>query len=257
MRRRGYSREVIWARFANAIRWVSWSQDWRTATFEDVEDWIAERDVSPQSSRNLLGYVRAFYRWALRKGLVEHDPTQLVDPYRVPKLLPHPASDRDIHAVLESADAQLAAMVALMAGAGLRCCEVSRLDWRDVDVVGGRVHVHGKGAKERVIDVSADVRRRLAALDSSSGPVFVGKRGGRLSAARVSQIVCRALDAVESDATAHWLRHRFATTALRQPDADLLAVRDAMGHSSVATTQIYTLVVPGKTAAMSRAVMLP
>lgn len=257
MRRRGYSREVIWARFANANRWVRWCADWRSATFEDVEDWIAERDVSPASSRNLLGYVRAFYRWALRQGLLERDPTRLVDPYRVPHRLPRPATDDSIHAVLAMADSPLAAMVALMAGAGLRCCEVSRLDWADVDLLAGRIHVRGKGSKERVLDVSEDVRRRLAALDTVAGPMFVGARGRRLSPARVSQVVCRAFDAVESDTVAHQLRHRFATTALRLPGADLLAVRDALGHSSVATTQIYTAIVPGRVAAMSRAVTLP
>ena len=257
MRRRGYSREVIWARWANANRWITWCEDWRSATYEDVEDFIAERDVSPASSRNLLGYVRAFYRWALRQGLLEGDPTRLVDPFRVPRRLPRPAAEQHIHDVLANAAAPLAAMVALMAGAGLRCCEVSRLDWNDVDLISGRVHVRGKGSKERVIDVSEDVRRHLMALNTVAGAVFVGARGARLSSARVSQIVCQALDAVESDAVAHQLRHRFATTALRQPDADLLAVRDALGHSSVATTQIYTALVPGKVAAMSRAVTLP
>lgn len=257
MVRKRYAREVVWARWANARRWVAWCEDWRTATFEDVEDWIAERDVSPPSSRNLLGYVRAFYRWACRQGLVDADPTRLVDPYKVPRTLPRPAPEHDVRAVLDTADLELAAMVALMAGAGLRCCEVSRLDWDDVDLDGGQVRVHGKGAKERVIDVSDDVRLRLMMLDTVDGPVFRGPSGRRRSPARVSQIVCRALDAVGSGAVAHHLRHRFATAALRIPGADIMAVRDALGHSSVSTTQIYTAVVPGRVAAMSRAVTLP
>lgn len=257
MVRRRYAREVVWARFANARRWIAWAEDWRTATFEDVEDWVAERDLSPASSRNLVGYVRAFYRWACRVGLVEVDPTRLVDPIRLPRKLPRPAPERDIRNVLEQADEQLGAMVALMAGAGLRCCEVSRLDWADVDMLAGQVRVEGKGSKQRVVDVSDDVLRHLAPLDTTDGPVFVGPSGRRLSPARVSQIVCRALDSVESAAVAHHLRHRFATTALQLPGADILAVRDALGHSSVSTTQIYTLVVPGRVAAMSRAVTLP
>ena len=230
----------------------------RSATFEDVEDWIAGRDVSPASSRNLLGYVRAFYRWAMRAGLVERDPTRLVDPYRVPARLPRPAPDHHIADILEAAPAQLVAIVALMAGAGLRCCEVSRLDWSDVDLIGGRVRVEGKGRRQRILDVSEDVRRAIAALDGIDGAVFAGPSGRRLSPARVSQIVCRAFDAIGADeVVAHQLRHRFATTALTMPGADLLAVRDALGHSNVATTQIYTAIVPGRVAAMSRAVPLP
>jgi integrase/recombinase XerC len=257
MRRRRYSREVIWARFANAVRWVAWCEDWRTATFDDVEDWIADRDVTPATARNLLGFVRAFYRWAMRQGLVDVDPTQLVEPFRVPRRLPRPAGDDDIARALDGADAELAAIIGLMAGAGLRCCEVSRLEWANVDLLAGTVTVRGKGDRERRIDVCRDVVRLLAALDAVDGPVFVGPSGKRRSPARVSQLVGARFHDLERPVTAHQLRHRFATKALEQPGADLLAVRDVLGHSSVATTQIYTAVVPGRAAAMSRAVTLP
>jgi len=257
MVRRRYSKEVVWARFANAVRWVEWCDDWRTATFDDVECWIAERDVSPASSRNLVGYLRAFYRWAMRQGSCDRDPTQMVDPFHVPGRLPRPATEEHIAVVLRDAEPQLAAMVALMAGGGLRCCEVSRLDWCDIDLVGARVRMTGKGMRQRVVTVSDRVRDRLAALDTTAGAVFVGPSGRRLSPARISQIVCRAFRAKGTTVVAHQLRHRFATLALQVDGADLLMVRDALGHANVSTTQIYTKVVPSRVDAMSRIVSIP
>ena len=258
MVRRGYAVETIWARWANAKRWVAWCDDWRTATVDDVETWIGERAVSAASSRNLLGHLRALYRWAIRHGLTDADPTRGVDPIRLPRRLPRPAPDHLIADVLEVADVQLTAMVALMAGAGLRCCEVSRLDWADVDLVAGRVIVAGKGGRERVVDVCQDIARSLAALDGTTGAVFAGRSGRRLSSARVSQIVCRGFDAVGAGGvTADQLRHRFATTALEQEAANLLMVRDALGHANVVTTQIYTAVTHGRVAAMTRAIRVP
>jgi integrase/recombinase XerC len=258
MTRRRYSRETVWARIAAARGWFAFvGVDWRTATFGDVEDWIAGRDVSPATSRNLLTNLRGFYRWAMRQGLTVADPTRLVDRWTVPHRLPRPAHDEHIRAVLENADPPLTAMVTLMACAGLRCCEVSRLDWSDVDLTTGRISVSGKGSKQRLIDVSDDVVRAVAGLDGMVGPIFTGAHGRRLSPERISQTVCRAFHAAGFADTAHQLRHRCATVALTMPDADLLAVRDLLGHASVATTQIYTALAPGRVADISRAMHLP
>ncbi len=256
MLRRGYARETIWARCSIATEWTR-RLDWRSATFHDVEEWLAERSLSPGATRNLVANLRAWYRWAMREGLCEHDPTLMVDLPRLPRRLPRPARDEHIGQVLADADRDLAAMIGLMAGAGLRCVEVSRLDWADVDLEHGTVVVMGKGLKERTLEISPVVVRLLAALDGVDGPVFRGARGGRLTPARVSQQVCGAFRRAGFATVAHQLRHRFATQALQDPDADLLAVRDLLGHSNVATTQIYTMVVPGRSAKVSRGIDLP
>jgi site-specific recombinase XerD len=153
-------------------------------------------------------------------------------------------------------------MLALMACAGLRCIECSRLDWVDVDLSASTVIVLGKGSRERLISVSGDVTASLAALALASagrptGPVFVGPTGRRMSPARVSQRVARAAAAQGLTVRAHQLRHRCATQALAQPGVDLLEVRDLLGHASVSTTQGYTAVLPERTAKASRALRLP
>jgi integrase/recombinase XerC len=258
MRRRRYHPNTVRARMSAAVDWIAFAGPaWESATFDDVEDWMAGRDLSPGSTRNLLVSLRAFYRWTVRTGLVASDPCRLVESVRLPMRLPRPADDRAIHDLLEQGDVLLSAIVALMAGAGLRCVEVSRLDWCDVDLHAGRVRVVGKGDRERILDVSDAVRMRLAALDHVVGAVFVGPSGDRMSPAAVSIYVNRRARQLALGVTAHQMRHRFATEALRQPGANLLAVRDALGHSSVATTQIYTALLPGLVAEMSRRVTLP
>src|SRR4029453_13463386 len=145
-----------------------------------VEDWIAQRKVGLGASRNLLAQLRAFYRWAMREGLVGPAPTAMVERMRTPRHLPRPAGEAEIVVVLAGAEAQTAAMVALMAGGGLRCCEVSRLDWRDVDLTGGLVRVLGKGDKERLVAVSERVIELVGRLGGHRGAVVVGPSGRRL-----------------------------------------------------------------------------
>jgi integrase/recombinase XerC len=256
MIRRGYAHETIWARCSIAREWLA-RLDWRRATFRDVEQWLAERGRGPGGTRNLVANLRAWYRWAIREEMCQHDPTLLVDMPRLAQRLPRPAREEQIGHVLAGATPQTAAMIGLMAAAGLRCVEVSRLDWDDIDLRAGRIVVMGKGMKERALDVAPAVVRLLAALDGISGPVFLGVRGGRLTPARVSQIVCTAFRCQGYATVAHQLRHRFATTALLDPDADIMDVRDLLGHSNVATTQIYTKSVPGRSARVSRNLELP
>lgn len=255
-----FARNTIRPRWAVAVDWCRRHPDPSSATYRDVEAWLRDRGLAASSTRNLVVCLRAFYRWMLREGIAQHDPTALVDRPRVPARLPRPASDRDIARLIAGADVRMRAVYALMACAGLRCVECSRLDWRDVDLELGTVIVNGKGSRERLISLSPDVVRTLAAwrlASSSSGAVFTGERGRRLEAHRVSQLVNTSIRAAGFRCTAHQLRHRCATAALQVPGADLLAVRDLLGHASVATTQVYTACLPERTAATSRALALP
>ena len=261
MRGRGYAHNTVWTRIAVAREWVGRHPD-LSATYRDVERWLNGRSPTPAYTRNLLVALRALYRWAMREGYATTDPTTLVDRPKVPARLPRPAPERDIGRVFHTGDVQLRAIVALMACAGLRCVECSRLDWADVDLTAAAVIVNGKGQRERLVTLSADVVRAVAALRLATpgrpvGAVFVGPTGRRLTPARVSQRVSRAARALGLPTTAHQLRHRCATQALQQPGVDLLAVRDLLGHASVSTTQIYTAVIPGRTAAASQALRIP
>jgi len=259
--RRGFAVNTRQHRSGLVRRWfVFIGDDWQQATFRDVEAFADDLGVGASSQRAHLSHLRAFYRWAMREGIADHNPVDLVDLPRVGTRLPRPAPDDAIAHVLAVADAPLAAMVGVMATAGLRCCEIAALRWRDVDLARGEAIVLGKGNRERVAYLTRGAVVLLAALDGVDGHVWRSPhRIGNppYSPHRISQMVAHAFHDCGYSYTAHQLRHRAGTVALVAADGDLLAVRDMLGHASVATTQIYTRVASARTAAVARSVAMP
>lgn len=259
--RHRYSENTARPRMMVAREWLARHPVPAEATYRDVEDWVRDRALAASSSRNLLVCLRAFYRWLIREGLAATDPTTHVDRARIPRRLPRPAEEDEVGRLLKTDDPQLRALFALQAFAGLRCVECSRLDWRDVDFRGGWAVVDGKGSVERRQPLSIDVVRTLLALRLASahrgGAVFVGPSGRRLAPHRVSQLVNQAIRSTGSETTAHQLRHRYATNLAQRPGVDLLAVRDLLGHASIATTQIYTQGAGGRAEELGRSMRFP
>jgi integrase/recombinase XerC len=136
---------------------------------------------------------------------------------------------------------------------GMRVSELQRLSLRDVDLLGDQVKVKGKGRKERIVPLGGAATRalrryeprRLEVLRRADDPerdaLFVADTGRRLSTRRIQDIVGDFLDAVadEGELSTHSLRHSFATHLL-DAGADLLAVKELLGHASLSTTRIYT-----------------
>ena len=256
MRRRNWARGTRLKRFTEARRYVAAVPEWPTASWRDVERYVDERDVSPSTSRDIVSNLHAFYRWAGREGHCASDPTALVDKPKVPRRLPRPARADDIAQALAIATPRVAAMVALMAGCGLRCCEVAGLTWDDVDLVRGQARVIGKGDRERTVWLSPAVAARLAALDTTSGPVFLNGHGRPASRSAVSQTVNGLFAEAGLSARAHRLRHWHATQALADCHR-LEVVRDMLGHATTATTEGYARLVPDAAADVQRALHLP
>lgn len=242
--RRRYAPATIDKRCAVVRRWITATADWRTAGWRDVELWLTDRtwNLSPSAQRDVRSHLRMFYRWAQREGLADHDPTQLVELPRQPRRLPRPVSEGTLRLALTCTTPAVAGMVALMAGAGLRCCEVATLRWVDVELTEHRLWIrHGKGGHERVVPLSRDVARYLAAADAGAGHVFMSPAGRPYTATRVSQVVNAAMRQLGVAATAHQFRHRYATVALAGC-GDLTVVAQLLGHVSTATTEGYAQV---------------
>lgn len=251
-----YVRGTIQAKMREADRWCTWAGDPWSANVHDVERWVGGLGLSASGTRDAVSHVRAFYRWAIRHEHTSVDPTATVDLPRAARRLPRPAADRVVDVAIRTATPPMRAMLALMAGAGLRCCEVAALRWSDVDMIEHRLHVTGKYDRERVLTVSRQIVRALAAIDHGGAYVFVGARGRPYSPCRVSQLVNEHLRLIGAGCTAHQFRHRFATRALADC-GQLAVVRDLLGHSTVAVTEIYAEVTPGIGAAVSAAVDVP
>jgi integrase/recombinase XerD len=206
-----------------------------------------------------LSAVRSFHRFLLREGITDRDPAIGVPQPRLPRSLPRPLPVEDVRRLLEAPDEgsptglRDRAILELLYGSGLRISELTGLDVDDLDLEEGSVRVLGKGGKEREVplgsfgrdSIGAYLTRGRPALASTAtrGAVFLNARGGRLSrqscARLLGHYVRRA--GIERRVTLHTLRHSFATHLL-EGGADVRVVQELLGHASVATTQIYTLV---------------
>lgn len=204
-------------------------------TIRDLREHLERRDWSPSTVKTFRSTMREFYRWAIDNDLTDRNPADRLPRVRVPQGRPRPADDDTLADALARADDRTRLMLRLAAHAGLRCREIAVVHSDDVtsDLIGWTLLVHGKGGRFRRVPIPDDLADDLARLD---GYAFPGQIDGHLSAQHVSKLLSRALDG----ATAHQLRHRFATRAYQLGGRDLRAVQELLGHASPATTQVYT-----------------
>lgn len=240
--------------------------DWRSVdrlVLRSFLGHLSRQGLARRTIARKLSAVRSFYRFLHRTGAVEANPARAVRSPRLERRLPVWLSRRDVERVFELAEGRAAdggfrgardlAAVELFYSTGMRLSELRGLDMADLDLVADQVKVRGKGRKERIVPLGrkavtalrryesrrADVMAAHVAGDRDA--VFVSERGRRLSARQLQSIVGRFLDLVAEDAglSAHSLRHTFATHLL-DAGADLMAVKELLGHASLSTTRIYT-----------------
>ena len=218
-----------------------------------------EHPYTATSVSRALSAVRSFHRFLLREGIAEHDPSADVVRPRLPRALPHPLGVEEVRRLIEAPDPSTPsglrdrAILELLYGAGLRVSELTSLDVDDLDLADGFVRVVGKGGKEREVPMGRHARAAVEAYltrgrpslvgPRSRGAVFLNARGGRLTRQSCAALLAaHATSAgIERRVSPHDLRHSFATHLL-EGGADVRVVQELLGHASVATTQIYTLV---------------
>jgi integrase/recombinase XerD len=229
--------------------------------------------LSAGSAARTVVAVRGFHRFAVREGLATTDPSAAVRPPAPAKRLPKALPLADIERILDAAGApgtSLAlrdrALLEVLYGTGSRISEAVGLDVDDLDLAtaeepdAGAVRLRGKGGKERVVPVGTYaseavsaylVRGRpelagvstAAAARGSGGALFLNARGGRLSRQSAWAVLVKAAEraGVTAEVSPHTLRHSFATHLI-DGGADVRVVQELLGHASVTTTQVYTLV---------------
>jgi integrase/recombinase XerD len=219
------------------------------------------RPLAPSSAARALVVARGLHRFAFREGLVPADVAIDVHPPSPPKRLPKALAVDEVIRLLEVFPAEGGprclrdrALLELLYSTGARISEAVGLDRDDIDAPARTVLLRGKGGKQRLVPVG---RPALAALDAylvrgrptfaargrGSPAVFLNARGARLSRQSAWAVLREA--ATRSEITAavspHTLRHSFATHLL-EGGADVRVVQELLGHASVTTTQVYTLV---------------
>ncbi len=237
-----------------------------TLELRTLRSWLAQQQSLGRSRTTLARRAtaaRVFTAWLARTGRVPADPGSSLASPRAHRVLP-PVLRKDeaealVHAAAEHADdgspigLRDVAVLELLYATGVRVGELCGLDVDDLDTERHVLRVLGKGRKERTVPYGrpADLALRLwlrrgrpALLAPHSGPaLFLGARGGRLDPRTVRTLVHRRIAEVPGapDIGPHGLRHT-AATHLLEGGADLRSVQELLGHASVATTQLYTLV---------------
>jgi integrase/recombinase XerD len=217
--------------------------------------------LGASSAARAVVAVRGLHRFLLREGLAPGDPAIAVRPPTPPRRLPKAISLEHVERLLSAAVADgtpLAlrdrALLEVLYGTGSRISEAVGLDRDDLDLHAGTVLLRGKGGKQRIVPVGSyardaveaylvRARPQLAATGRSTPALFLNARGGRLSR-QSAWTVLRTVAGRAQLAThisPHTLRHSFATHLL-DGGADVRVVQELLGHASVTTTQIYTLV---------------
>lgn len=220
---------------------------------------------SPASVARMLVSLRSFHRFLVREGHASVDPTAKIGSPKRPKSIPKAIPLEDVERLIESpARDNLGkrdrAILESLYGAGMRISELVNLDLDDVDLDEGTVLIRsGKGGKSRRVPIGRAARSALADYVTTVRPqliaksrapgaaIFLNARGSRLSRQGCWKILRRYAEmaGLEDRVSPHTLRHSFATHML-DAGADIRVVQDLLGHASLATTQVYTLVSDSK-----------
>jgi integrase/recombinase XerD len=225
-----------------------------------IEAYLAHRYRAQAKSRSMARLVssfRKFFRYLLREGMIEVDPTLRIDPPKIGRPLPKTLTESDVEALLGAPDVDQSlglrdrAMLELLYATGLRVSELVSIRLGQVNLRQGVVRVVGKGSKDRLVPVGEEAEvwmdryareGRPAILGSRmSDDLFVTGRGGAMTRQAFWLLIKRyaQLAGIRKPLSPHTLRHAFATHLLNH-GADLRVVQMLLGHSDLSSTQIYT-----------------
>lgn len=219
---------------------------------------LVEKGLSTTSINRKIATLRSFFKFLLRSRLITQDPTYKLKSLKNPKKLPEFVQEVTIEAVLEESvyettfEGQRDRMVMeFLYLTGVRLSELTALQWRDLNLIEDQVKVLGKRKKERIIPITKMLKQNIILYKKvfeerfskieGNAYFIVSNRGEQAYSMMIYRIVRHYLDlfAQNSRRSPHLLRHTFATHLLNK-GADLNAVKDLLGHASLAATQVYT-----------------
>jgi len=263
-----YRRDLIsYTQYLAALDIDSPSQVQESHVREFAQQLVTNKAMVANSVARTLAAVRGLHKFLLFEGALEVDVAATVKPPKAPKRLPKAISIADVERLLRAAGPEPddvsgvadlirvrdRAILELLYATGARVSELVNIDLDDL-IDPEIIRLFGKGSKERIVPVGryaqaalqaylVRVRPSLALLAKGTPALFLNQRGSRLSRQSVWQIISDAADNAkfEKEVSPHTFRHSFATHLL-EGGADVRVVQELLGHASVATTQIYTLV---------------
>jgi len=246
--------------FASWYKQVHASKSPAQVTTDQITDYLARRKkdgLATSSARVELIGIKIFFRWLAARKHIPADPADAILPPRPEQHLPDTLNEHDVRRLIESIngtkplDRRDRAMLELFYASGLRLSELLDARLENLSMEEGWIRVTGKGAKTRLIPVGSAAREAIAAYleharpalvkAKSSSHIFLSIRGQKLGPMRIRHIFTERAAAcgLEQHIHPHKMRHSFATHLLNH-GADLRVIQEMLGHSDIATTQIYT-----------------
>lgn len=236
--------------------------EWDTLDADVVRDWMVSMMDAGQAATSVnrrLSSLRTFYRFLLKRKMVENDPVRGIQGPKKKKPLPVFVRESEMDRLLDGnyfrddfEGKRDRLIIDMFYSTGMRLSELTWLDVDDVDLMTGSVKVTGKRNKQRLIPFGEELKRMLEeylgerqnlekSVSGISLALFVDKKGGRLQNIQVWRLVRYYLGMVStvSKRSPHVLRHTFATSMLNH-HADLESLKELLGHESISTTEIYT-----------------
>ncbi|MFX1566047.1 MAG: site-specific tyrosine recombinase/integron integrase [Promethearchaeota archaeon] len=209
-----------------------------------------ERGYSNASLRRKLACLRSFFRFLYNEEIVLADPTKGIATPKLGQRLPRTITPEEINRLLwaarnaEKNAVRTHTIFQVLYSTGARVSELCGINIEDIDFAEGTIRVHGKGNKERIVLLTVPAMNAIIEylqFRPAEGPLFLNRRGQRLSPLTVQRTVRDVAKraGITSKVTPHALRHSFATHMLER-GADVRVIQELLGHSNLATTQIYT-----------------
>lgn len=228
---------------------------------QDIQLFLSELNdigISSSSQARILSGIKSFFKFLLLEEIIDYDPTETIEGPKLGRKIPSVLSVQEIESMLNAIDHSTAegmrnrSIVEILYSCGLRVSELTELRISDILFEEGFVKILGKGKKERFVPIGRDavkylklylndIRTQVRVQKGFENHVYLNRRGSKLSRVMVFTIVKKLAEqaGIKKKVSPHTFRHSFATHLI-EGGADLRAVQEMLGHSSITTTEIYT-----------------
>lgn len=214
--------------------------------------------LSARTQSRILSGIKQFFRFLLLEGILDKDPSELLEMPRIGKKLPEVLTIEEVDFLLAAIDLSKPeghrnkAILETLYSCGLRVSELVNLKYEDIFFDEGFIRVIGKGSKQRLVPVSYSVAKEIELYEAATRNhmhiqpgnksfVFLNRRGAKLTRVMIFTIIKNLVEiaGIRKNVSPHTFRHSFATHLL-EGGANLRAIQEMLGHESITTTEIYT-----------------